>query len=98
MTYSLLVIETTFLLEKEALLFSELLIKNKLALCCHVYPVTSVYSWKNKLEKESEYSCKIKLHLKNKEAVLKRLKENHSYEVPQVLIYEVGTSKEYFEA
>ena len=54
-------IETTFPTQTEANTCAAALIKQKLAACCHIYPINSIYSWDNAIENSNEFVCVIKM-------------------------------------
>lgn len=75
----------------EANSLAEKIVRDKLAACVQVLPeITSHYYWDGAVQKESEHLLLIKT-LEEKFDELQRLvKENHSYEVPEI----VGISSE----
>lgn len=59
-------------------------------------PVTSIYRWKGKVFNETEYMLVIRTLERNFPAVEKLVRENHSYELPELLaIPIVSGEKEY---
>ena len=71
--------------KKEAKKISEILVKEKLAACINFFPITSVYKWQGKIEKEKEFGLIIKTKKNLVEKVIKRVKGLHSYEVPCII-------------
>lgn len=69
----------------EAHHIAKLLVEEKLAACVNLVPVTSVYSWKGKLVKEGEQLLLIKTAASLAPKLQQRIKELHSYEVPEIV-------------
>ncbi|SNR60259.1 divalent-cation tolerance protein CutA [Desulfurobacterium atlanticum] len=90
---------TTTETEKEAEKIAETLVSEKLAACVQIIPsIKSVYRWQGKVEKSEEHLLFIKTKESLFEKVEKAIKENHSYEVPEIISIPVNSgSKEYLE-
>jgi len=70
----------------EAEKISEELVRNGLAACVNVVPeISSIFSWKGKLEKSGELLLMAKTRLSSFEELEKRVKAMHSYEVPEII-------------
>jgi len=71
-------------------------VENRLAACVNIAEVSSVYEWKGKIENDNERLLIIKT-VDSKFPELERyVKENHSYECPEIIALEVKAgSKEY---
>lgn len=62
------------------------LVKNKLAACVNIIPgLTSVYEWKNEIVEDNELLLMIKTRTDTVDALTKFVKENHPYEVCEVI-------------
>jgi periplasmic divalent cation tolerance protein len=62
------------------------LVSGKLAACVNIVPrVTSVYEWKGKLEEDSEVMMIIKSRSSRLEELTKYVRENHPYDVVEVI-------------
>ena len=79
-------IETTFPTQKEANTCTAALIKQKLAACCHIYPINSVYSWDNTIENSNEFVCVIKTQARLQNNIEALIKKTHTYDVPQFIV------------
>jgi periplasmic divalent cation tolerance protein len=66
-------------------------VEERLAACVHVTPITSVYRWRNNLEETKEWSCLMKTTGERLPALLSRVSELHSYQVPEILALPVLT-------
>ena len=68
--------------KKEAEKIAFNLLNKRIAGCCNIFPVSSAYLWKGKIEKAKEYAIIIKTADKNFSFVEKEIKSMHSYEIP----------------
>lgn len=81
-----LVIFSTVPDHETGLKISENLIKEKLAACCNLVPgLLSVFSWKGKIQHDSEELLIIKSTEKEYEAIEKRIKDLHPYQIPEII-------------
>lgn len=72
------------------------LISSKLAACIQVLSVDSHYFWKGEVQNEPEKLILIKTRLDMFDRVEKSIKENHSYETPEIICTKiVAGSSEY---
>lgn len=71
--------------EEEGKNIQEQLVKEKLAACVNSLPVESCYTWKGKMERESEVLLIMKTKTSLFEKLAKRVKELHSYDVPEII-------------
>ena len=71
--------------QEEALKIANVILENHAASCVQIKPIESLYHWKGKIERANEIHLLIKtrddLYLK----VESLIKENHSYEVPEIV-------------
>jgi periplasmic divalent cation tolerance protein len=71
------------------------LVEEKLVACAHITsPVTSVYHWEGKIQEATEWACELKTSAKLASEVEKRIKELHSYSVPQIVTLPIDTVEE----
>lgn len=62
----------------------------RLAACVHVAgPIASTYRWQGKLEQADEWTVTAKTTRKRAPAVMRRLRELHSYTQPEILVVPV---------
>jgi periplasmic divalent cation tolerance protein len=67
------------------------LVGERLAACVNISaPMTSIYQWKGNVERETERQLVIKTTVDRVKAVEQRIKELHSYELPECLVIEVA--------
>ena len=88
---------TTMDNKKDALKLSKSIIKMKLAACVQLSgPLISIYNWKNIIQEKEEYRLMIKFYYRNKFALEKYVKDNHSYDVPEwIVISDLYSSSKY---
>jgi periplasmic divalent cation tolerance protein len=62
------------------------LVEERLAACAQVFgPVASTYRWQGNPERATEFYCHIKTTLDRFPALQRRIRELHSYEVPEII-------------
>ena len=60
------------------------LVKKRLAACVNISKISSIYSWKGKIENTSEFLVLFKTTQKNKNALKKAIKKMHPYDIPEI--------------
>lgn len=60
------------------------LVRDKIVACVNISKISSVYSWKQKIEHNDEYLAIFKTTQKNKNILKKRLQQMHPYDVPEI--------------
>lgn len=93
----MLLVFTTFPTEEEARKAAKIFVEEKLAACAKISECASFYEWKGELKEEKEWELVLKASEKNKKKVEEKLKEVHSYELPQIIFLKASASKEYGE-
>ena len=92
----ILMIMTTCDSEENAHTLSHGIIEQRLAACVQVSaPIRSEYRWEGKVEVSTEWRVIIKAHDKSKERVLSFIKDNHTYDLPQLIVIEGSASEDY---
>lgn len=64
---------------------AETLVSERLAACVNIFPVKSVYIWKDKLNKDSESLLIIKSRLSITNQLENRIKQLNQYEIPEIV-------------
>src|SRR5579864_1809215 len=83
---SAIVVYCTAASMKEARKLTETLVGEKLAACVSIVPqVHSTYRWKGKIERAEEAFLIIKTQKTKFKALAKRIRQLHSYTVPEIL-------------
>ncbi|MBD2741011.1 divalent-cation tolerance protein CutA [Coleofasciculus sp. FACHB-1120] len=70
---------------QEAEAIAQNLVESQLAACVNFMPVHSVYSWQGKVNSEEEWQLTIKTDLAQFSALEAKIRELHSYEVPEII-------------
>lgn len=88
-------IYSTFKNKKEAEQIGEGLVRKRLAACCNLFPIESIYFWpasakastgkQKKIIKDREFAMFIKTKKENFKKVEKFILKNHSYQTPCIL-------------
>ena len=71
--------------QEEAEAIATSLIKLQLAACVNLVPIQSIYTWQGELHKEQEWQLLIKTDLSKFPALEAKIRELHSYEVPEIV-------------
>jgi periplasmic divalent cation tolerance protein len=84
---------------EEAERIAEALVGERLAACCTLLPgVTSIYRWKGDVQREKECLLLIKSDRRLFERLEQRIRELHSYEVPEIIAVPVTAGSESYLA
>jgi periplasmic divalent cation tolerance protein len=79
-------VQTTTDSKEAAEALVSLLIEKKLAACVQVSsPITSVFTWKGTVTKAEEWLISAKTRSDLYEKIEQAIKENHSYELPEII-------------
>ncbi len=81
---------------EEAMKIGRILVDEGLAACANIFPITSIYRWKGKIEEGSEFGIFVKTRKGKIKDIIKRVKEIHSYEVPEVLFFRAAGGEKRF--
>ena len=91
-----IIIQTTCANKKEAKKIAKVLIEKKLAACIQISDVESIYMWKNEICNDKEKLLNIKTKKENFEKIKRKIKELHSYDLPEIIAIEItNISDEY---
>jgi periplasmic divalent cation tolerance protein len=71
--------------QKEAETIAGSLIESQLAACVNLLPIHSIYTWQGQIHSASEWQLIIKTDLSLFSQLEKKIKELHSYEVPEII-------------
>lgn len=70
---------------EEAKRIGKTLVEERFAACVNIFPITSIYRWKDKIDEAGEFGMFAKTKTDRVEDLEKRVKQLHSYEVPCVI-------------
>jgi periplasmic divalent cation tolerance protein len=65
------------------------LVEERLIACANIFPVSSVYRWKGKVERARELVLVAKTRRPLVKRVVKRIRELHSYEIPCIVSFNI---------
>ncbi|CAD5969512.1 Divalent-cation tolerance protein CutA [Planktothrix tepida] len=81
--YAVVLVTASSRLEAEKI--AQALVEKKLAACVSLMPIHSIYTWKSELCQEDEWQLMIKTDLRQFEQLETKIKQLHSYEVPEII-------------
>lgn len=70
------------------------LVEERLAACVNIFPIYSIYRWKDNIEEANEFVILAKSITDKVEDIEKRVKQLHSYEVPCVISFKIDSGSE----
>ena len=74
------------------------LVEKKLVACVNITKISSVYSWKGKIENQSEYLALFKTTKTKLQPLKKELQKFHPYSVPEIVeINPISINKSYLK-
>ena len=92
----LALIQTTCHDENEAKKIENVLIEELLAACIQITPIESFYKWQGEFCNDKEILLNIKTKKKNFKKIESKIKELHSYDVPEIICLKIeNLSKDY---
>jgi len=78
------IIVSTYPDKKSISKISKELVNDKIVACVNITKISSIYSWKGKIENTSEYLALFKTTNKNKKILKEKIKATHPYKVPEI--------------
>jgi len=73
----------------EAARLARMLIERRLVACVNIVPVRSMYRWHGEVCDEEEHLLIMKTVRSDADRVIAAIKEQHSYEVPEIIVLPV---------
>ncbi|WP_123377493.1 divalent-cation tolerance protein CutA [Aliarcobacter butzleri] len=93
-----IVIQTTCSSEEEAENIAKILIEEKFAACVQLSQIKSFYNWDNQFCSDKETLLNIKTRKKHFKKIKSKIKELHSYDVPEIIQLDISkSSKKYLK-
>ena len=80
------IVLTTVEDDLDAKKLADALIRSNLAACVQFSKTRSVYRWKDNIQSSQEYVLNVKTRHEFAEKVVSFIKENHTYEVPEIVV------------
>lgn len=91
-TYCLVMV--TAASEQEGEKIAKALLAEKLAACVNITPVSSFYTWQEKINSDREWQLLIKTSLNLFDELAQKIKVLHSYEVPEIIALPIITGSQ----
>jgi periplasmic divalent cation tolerance protein len=92
-----IVVVTTVGTEEQANLIAREIVARRQAACVNILPgVRSIYRWKGKICKDGELLLLVKTLEREFEAVAETIRELHSYELPEILSFDIAQGERRF--
>lgn len=82
-SYGVVLVTASSQQEAEAIATS--LVKSQLAACVSLVPIQSIYTWQGELHQDQEWQLLIKTDLAQFQTLEAKIRELHSYEVPEII-------------
>jgi len=77
----------------EAGRIARILVEERLAACCNLLaPCRSIYRWNGEIEEADEIPALFKARADGAEALIARIAELHSYQVPAVVVWPIASA------
>ena len=93
-----IVVTTTVEDDLDAKKRADRLLRARLAACVHITKIKSIYRWKGQIDDIMEYQLRIKTSARHQEAIIAFIKNEHTYEVPQITVTPMtGGNAEYLD-
>ena len=86
----------TFPSRKEARRIAKIILDKKIASCCNIFPIESMYWWKGKIENSKEFVLIAKTLRRNLKQLEEIVKKEHPYTVPYIGVIDANANEEYF--
>lgn len=83
--------------EEKARKIAKHLLNKKLIACANIFPISSLYWWKEKIADEKEFVLIAKTSKANFEKVEKEVEKIHPYKIPCIIKIPVSSNKKYFD-
>ena len=80
-----IIVQTTYSNKKEARKIAKTLIESKLAACIQMSKIESFYMWEDEFSNDKEILLSIKTKKENFKKIKSKIKELHSYDVPEII-------------
>ncbi|MFP4009258.1 MAG: divalent-cation tolerance protein CutA [Spirulinaceae cyanobacterium] len=88
------VVFVTVASESEGDAIAQGLLEAKLAACISMTQIKSMYRWQGKIENDTEWQLMIKTDLSQFAALEAKIKEMHSYDVPEIIALPIMAGSE----
>lgn len=83
--------------KKEAIKIAKFLLKKRLIACANIFPIKSLYWWRNRIADDNEFVLIAKTTAKNFGKIKKEVEKIHPYKIPCIVKIPVSSNKKYFD-
>ncbi len=91
---SLIIVQTTCPNKDDATTIAKALISKKLAACVQMSEIESFYMWKDEFCNDKEVLLNIKTKKENFKKIQSKIKELHSYDLPEIISISIENASE----
>ena len=96
---AIVTVYATFADEEEALRIGRLCVEERLVACVNLLgPIHSIYHWQGRIEEAGEVAALFKTTAAGAEALIARIAELHSYDVPAAVAWPIARTSQDYEA
>ena len=95
---ALIVVQTTLPDEESAARLARSLVEDSLAACVQASAITSTYAWEGGIERADEVRLDIKTRAARLDALTARLRADHPYDEPELIVLPVAWASEGYGA
>lgn len=96
---AIVTVYATFPSDGEALRIARILVEERLAACANILGgCHSIYRWQGAIEEAEEVAALFKTRADRAEALIARLAELHSYDVPAAVVWPIGEALDSYAA
>ncbi|MGP4017154.1 divalent-cation tolerance protein CutA [Saccharopolyspora sp. 5N708] len=71
--------------EEAAAALARSIVDSRAGACVQVVPIRSFYRWENAVQDDPEWQLQIKTSAARLDALIKHIKERHTYDVPEII-------------
>tara|TARA_Y100001968_G_scaffold243011_1_gene226754 strand:+ start:1725 stop:2081 length:357 start_codon:yes stop_codon:yes gene_type:complete len=91
----IIIVLTTEADSEKASRLANILLSNRVAACISFNQIKSRFWWEGKLEQSNEVQLIIKTNKVNLKIILNKIRQNHSYQNPELIFWIASTSNSY---
>ena len=90
---AIVTVYATFADADEAKRIARMLVEERLAACANILgPISSIYRWHGAIEEGQESAALFKTRAERAEALIARIAELHSYDVPAAVVWPIASA------
>ena len=82
----LVVVSITFGDQASAINLAKQMVEKRLVACVQLFPILSIYNWKDSVQSDNEYFIQAKTTASKIELIEKFIVKHHPYEVPEIIV------------